>query len=107
MESSLNLENSSKYDDNVNPLENFLFALKAPETKRQYPKRLEVFLDFLDLSGSFEDKVLTFYYKAMDHPSWLSQKLIEFIQYQKQRVLKKRYLNLLSLIILKQSNFSA
>jgi hypothetical protein len=45
------LENSSKYDININPLVNFLFALKALETKRQYPKRLEVFLDFLNLEG--------------------------------------------------------
>ncbi len=46
MQSSLNIENS-KYD--INPITNFLFALKAPETKRQYTKRLEVFLDFLNL----------------------------------------------------------
>jgi hypothetical protein len=87
MKTSLDLENSSHYVE-INPLVNFLFALKAPETKRQYPKRLEVFLDFLNLTGSFEEKVLTFYHKSVDNPSWLSQKLIEFIQYQKQRVLK-------------------
>jgi len=86
MKTSLDLENLAKYDVNINPLVNFLFALKAPETKRQYPKRLEVFLDFLNLTGSFEEKVLAFYYKAIDNPIWLSQKLIEFIQYQKQRV---------------------
>ena len=34
------------------------YALKAPETKRQYPKRLEVFLDYLKLEGnSIEEKV--------------------------------------------------
>jgi hypothetical protein len=32
-----------------NPLSVFLFALKAPETKRQYPRRAKVFLDFLKL----------------------------------------------------------
>ena len=32
----------------INPVTNFLFALKAPETKRQYPKRLEMFLDFFE-----------------------------------------------------------
>ena len=83
--SALNLENS-EYD--INPLTNFLFALKAPETKRQYPKRLEVFLDFLNLEGSFENEVLMFYRKSINNPTWLSQKLIEFIQYQKQRVQK-------------------
>jgi hypothetical protein len=43
---------------NVNPVLNFFFALKAPESKRQYPKRFEKFLDYLKLEGSFEDKSL-------------------------------------------------
>jgi hypothetical protein len=33
--------------DQENPLQMFMYALKAPESKRQYPKRLKVFLDFL------------------------------------------------------------
>ena len=33
--------------DQENPLEMFMYALKAPESKRQYPKRLKVFFDFL------------------------------------------------------------
>ena len=33
--------------DQENPLAMFMYALKAPESKRQYPKRLKVFLDFL------------------------------------------------------------
>ncbi|MDF0681668.1 MAG: hypothetical protein P0116_11970 [Candidatus Nitrosocosmicus sp.] len=70
----------------VNPITNFLFALKAPETRRQYPKRLEVFLDFLGFQGKFEDKAVTFYENALSDPKWLSCKLVEFIQYQKQRV---------------------
>ncbi len=47
-------------DDCVNPITNFLFALKAPETKRQYPRRLEVFLDFLNMQGSFETRLWLF-----------------------------------------------
>ncbi len=41
-----------------------MFALNAPETQRQYPKRLEVFLNFLNLEGSFE-KVLMVYQKSI------------------------------------------
>jgi hypothetical protein len=33
--------------DQENPLEMFMYALKAPESKRQYPKWLKVFFDFL------------------------------------------------------------
>ena len=36
----------------VNPVLNFFFALKAPESKRQYPKRFEKFLDYLKLGLS-------------------------------------------------------
>jgi hypothetical protein len=82
----LSLDNSESYDNYINPITNFLFALHAAETKRQYPKRLEAFLDFLSLPGCFEDKALAFFHKATVNPKWLSQKLIEFIQYQKDRV---------------------
>ena len=54
--------------DYANPVANFLIALKAPETKRQYPKRLDVFFDFLKLDGSFEDKALCFYQQALENP---------------------------------------
>ena len=30
-----------------NPLENFVYALRAPETKKKYPQRLKFFLDFV------------------------------------------------------------
>ncbi len=46
--------------DNLQPIERFLIALKAPETKRQYPKRLESFFDFLRFH-SFEEKTILFY----------------------------------------------
>lgn len=80
------VESIGKLEYDVDPITNFLFALKAPETKRQYPKRLEVFLDFLGYQGKFEDKAKTFYQNAVTDPKWLSCKLVEFIQYQKERV---------------------
>jgi len=35
--------------ETLSPYENFVFALKAKETKRQYPHRLDKFLSFLGL----------------------------------------------------------
>ncbi len=37
-----------------NPIDNFLYALRAPETKRKYPQRLKFFFDFVypDLAKS-------------------------------------------------------
>ena len=34
------------YKVSSQPLENFLYALKATETKRQYPKRLKILFDY-------------------------------------------------------------
>ena len=60
---------STKVDEiNVNPVLKFFFALKAPESKRQYPKRFEKFLDYLKLEGTFEDKALSLYKKSIENP---------------------------------------
>jgi hypothetical protein len=40
--------------DKENPLEMFLYALRAPESKRQYPRRLNVFLDYLAKKGELK-----------------------------------------------------
>jgi hypothetical protein len=39
--------------DEENPLQMFLYGLRAPESKRQYPRRLKVFLDYLANKGQF------------------------------------------------------
>ncbi|MGE5862422.1 MAG: hypothetical protein ACM31H_01505 [Nitrososphaerales archaeon] len=36
------------------PLQNFLYALKARDSKRQYPRRFEYFLDYLRLQGTLK-----------------------------------------------------
>lgn len=78
-------------DGNLQPIERFLLALKAPETKRQYPKRLESLFDFLGLEGSFEEKTVLFYkmIKAQKESELLTNQLLKFLQYQKDRVLRK------------------
>ncbi|MGA7541677.1 MAG: hypothetical protein WBW34_01315 [Nitrososphaeraceae archaeon] len=35
-----------------NPLALFMYALRTPETRRQWPRRLKTFLDFLEMEGS-------------------------------------------------------
>jgi hypothetical protein len=48
----------------IDPMFNFLYALKAPESKRQYPRRFEMFLDFLKLEGDLNTKARYLYNKA-------------------------------------------
>jgi hypothetical protein len=70
-----------------------MYGLKAPESKRQYPKRLKVFLDFLtstkELSCSdLENQCKEFMAKSQANPKWANSKLMEFVMYQKERVYK-------------------
>ena len=75
-----------------NAIDNFLYALKAPETKRQYPRRLKVFLDFLQIESKFSDynediryKASIFVQMAKNSPQWTLDKMIMFILHQKER----------------------
>jgi hypothetical protein len=55
-----------------NPYNRFLYALKAPESKRQYPKRLEVFLNFVNMTGSnLDEKLYNLYHTSKSNIEWL------------------------------------
>ncbi|MGA9317364.1 MAG: hypothetical protein WBV84_04850 [Nitrososphaeraceae archaeon] len=58
----------------------------APETKRQYPRRLKVFLDYLGIEGDLRDQAKKFLSNALDNPQWAQRSLMEFISFQKGRV---------------------
>jgi hypothetical protein len=79
--------------DQENPLAMFMYALKAPESKRQYPKRLKVFLDFLTSKNELycsdlENQCIEFMTKSQTNPKWANSKLMDFVLYQKKRVYK-------------------
>ncbi|MDP8941019.1 MAG: hypothetical protein M3M84_00580 [Thermoproteota archaeon] len=76
---------SAQYED---PLSVFLYALKAPETKRQYPRRLKVFLDFLKLDGTLEEQSKEFLERAKQNPQWAQHSLLQFMTLQKERARK-------------------
>jgi cell shape-determining protein MreC len=57
------------------------------------------------LEGTFEDKALSFYKKAIENPQWLTNKLVEFAQYQNNEHKKERLMNRLYLTISKQLNY--
>lgn len=67
------------------PISVFLYALKAPETKRQYPKRLKVFLDYLNLEVTLEQQAMDFLSKTKQNPLWAQSSLMQFITFQKER----------------------
>jgi len=59
-----------------NPYENFVYALRAPESKRQYLRRLKVFLDFLHPEikkvpfNKIEKQANAFYSLAIKNKNW-------------------------------------
>ena len=67
----------------------FIYALKSPETRRQYPSRLKVFLDFLDTGGiSLDEQALQLLGKASEDARWFEDKFMDFIDFQQGRVRK-------------------
>ena len=67
-----------------------MYAFNSKESKRQYPKRLQRFLDFIDIrSGSNEENCNLFYKKLKvkkDSTSWLENELFKFFSLHNQRV---------------------
>jgi hypothetical protein len=70
------------------PLAAFMYGLKAPETKRQWPRRLKIFLDYIMMDGTFEQKARQFLEKAICNPNWAQDNLMRFIAFQNQRAMK-------------------
>jgi integrase len=63
-----------------------MYALKAPETRRQYPQRFKMFLDYLKLQGSLEKQARQFLSKARNDPQWAEENFMQFIGFQIDRV---------------------
>ena len=62
-----------------------MYALKAPESKRQYPKRFKVFLDYLQIEGDLDTQSKKFLSKAKKDLKWAQESLIRFIMFQIER----------------------
>jgi hypothetical protein len=73
-------------EQSVSPLSQFLYALKAPETKRQWPNRLKVVFNFLGLCGDPGRQAKEFVNLCREEGlTTVQNRLIEFIIYQVQR----------------------
>ncbi len=76
------------------PYNRFIYALKAPESKRQYPKRLEIFLNFINIEGSnLQEKLYNLYIHARGDTEWLQNSLLDFIIFQKESAIKGEIAN--------------
>ncbi|MGH9982543.1 MAG: hypothetical protein ACRD8W_01135 [Nitrososphaeraceae archaeon] len=73
-------------EEQANPLQQFLYALKAAETKRQWPNRLKIVFDFLGLHGAVHEQAREFMTLYKEGSVTLIQsRIMEFLSYQVQR----------------------
>lgn len=74
-------------EQDSDPLVLFKYALRAPETKRQWPRRLKTFLDFLRMEGasSLEEQARLFVIRTRQRPQWAQDNLIRFMTLQRER----------------------
>jgi hypothetical protein len=75
-------QNFEEYDD---PLQQFTYALRATETKRQYPRRLKVFMDFFKLERDIRQQAKTLKEKNQNDNNWFRTSIIQFFEFQKER----------------------
>lgn len=69
------------------PYLKFSYALNAPESRRQYPRRLQIFLDYLCIDKlTVEEKTNKLYDLIRENGrDWLENQLIKFFTVQNQR----------------------
>ena len=73
-----------------NPLDNFVYALRAPETKRKYPQRLKFFFDFVfPTIADLKTQAQEFVNKAKGNDQFVYTNFLNFILAQNRRVDKK------------------
>jgi CRISPR/Cas system-associated protein Csm6 len=87
------IEDVIRHEDilNLTPFENFMFALKSSETKRQYPKLLKIFLDFvnIDPSKSIEERTNLLFEKSNEDRKLLETQIFRYVIYYKNKVENK------------------
>ena len=64
----------------------FMYALKSTESRRQYPRRFKMFLDYLKLEGALDKQARKFLSTARTDLQWVEENFMQFIDFQKERV---------------------
>ena len=83
----------------------YAYAIRSPVTRDVYLRRLRIFfnhINILSMDEPMDVRCNVFAEKATSNPKWAFNKILEFLQFQKDRVERERYLQQLSAILLKQ-----
>lgn len=74
----------------MTPYEKFMSGLNAKESKRQYPRRLDHLLRFLNLKGNLEERINGLYdFIQSQGNTGFENQLLRFINFQKERIEKE------------------
>lgn len=96
LKSSLNIDFNS--DDTINqylamhtdPYSLFLSAIKSPETREKYHRRLTIFLDFLKVPGTtMKERCIFLTEKSKKNNQWILNCVVAYIMYQRNRLERK------------------
>jgi hypothetical protein len=83
-------QHQRQQEEYQDPLSVFIYALKAPETKRQWPRRLKVFFDFLKLEEPIEEQAKQFLIRTKQDFSILLVFVLILIVYIANNIEAKR-----------------
>jgi hypothetical protein len=81
------MENQNQEILTLSAYDNFLYALKSKESKRQYPNRLDLFLTFIGLQGTIKEKCGNL--AKINDVKLLESHIIRFVNFQKERIENK------------------
>ena len=73
-------------EEQVDPMSKFMYARKSKESKRQYPRRFKMFLDYLKLEGTINEQAKQFLANTKNNPQWTEEKFMDFVSFQIERV---------------------
>jgi hypothetical protein len=84
-------KDSCNEDENyIEPFVIFDYSIRSAQTKDTYFRRLRTFFQYSLIEGeSFREKCNNFAIKGQRNPQWAFSLILQFIQYQKERVAKK------------------
>ncbi|MDR4490204.1 MAG: hypothetical protein R2685_04795 [Candidatus Nitrosocosmicus sp.] len=84
-------DNCDNEDENfIEPYVIFDYSIRSAQTKDTYFRRLRTFFQYSGIEGeNFRDKCNNFAIKGQKSPQWAFKLILNFIQFQKQRVANK------------------
>lgn len=99
------MELETETETEESPYSLLVMAIRSPITRQKYFQRLRYFLDFVIIENqSLEERCNTLGEKGKKDVTWLTSKIIKYLQIHRQRVELKEIPRLLCVIILNPSN---